>query len=480
MVDEAARGWVMAVWQRVVADESMVRQYGGPLPRQGEWASLRTLIDRMDADGVAHWADFPLAQAWIAEAVRLASDESERAATTPRAQEELTVALWRAIGNAYRALDLPWVVDPAARAAYVRMTSGAESRLICDAGEWQERARRMGAYVSPVGGQCVTILHRVALRVDGTVALDLHLTAPSDAVLDGRRLLEDVVDGTPMHAGRQRAAARSQDGYWRDAVHPGGALWSWHSYAWHRECHQRGGVDCDFWESRLFPPLFWYYELGRVIARSLADRGALRVVLEGVRFSVLLNLRNAQAADVLGRAGANEAVSSAAAGLVGLSEVQFAEQAADLRDAAVSQGQEAVGVTREVASLLGLVATGAAATGVGLIITGVIALWLAALNLLPLAAQADIDFAGRRRPVAERATITGGDHNHPPTHDVEEPPGGVSRPLIIVATGFPFGGGSSTGGARSGPGPVAWLAGAAVLGLAVVLWRARDSGAASR
>lgn len=410
------------IWTKIIATPAMTERFAGTVPMPpASTAAMRELFRRLEAEGggFVHHADLPLAERWMLEAGRLASEAEELRADAAGIadQNELTVKLWNAIGNTYRALNIPWVIDPIARTLFLRCTlwresasvDGGNATALCDVGSWRDRAAPLGAYDSPELGRCLHLVHRIIMEPNGTV-------------------------GAPAIYNGQGTGA-----YWGDGVHHGRQIWGWKSYAWHYDCKRRMGAgDCQAWVSEFFTPLHWWYLLGRDITRSLIERGALRVIFESLRACVLLNLKAAAEARVLA-AAAGEPVAAAVAPLVGLGELQLAEGIAaytDNNEAQVRERLAAIGggvsaVAGPVAGVIALVAGGtmgaataaaaAAATGVGLIFSIVIGIGLALSFALPPAFARNVDPFGRDRPVYERPRISG-DLRTPPTHTVPDPP----------------------------------------------------------
>jgi hypothetical protein len=305
-------------WEYLVARDATAAALLGPATAPGEAAVVRRQIEALTTRaGFVHWWDPVLAKAWVSRAVELTSEATyaRLQAGTYEEQCEGTREAWRALSAAYRALNLPWMIDPAAREAYTRRTIAAESRVWCDTGEWGARALAFvpGPFVGTEdGGQgCV--------RIHNRIALDTH---------------SDVADF--MHANE---LDRSRWPRWGVAP-PGGTLnvFNWHAFAWWDECATRttlGG--CDRWVSHLMPPAVWYFELAREIARSLNDRGPLRVVAEAARAAFVLNVKAAADANVLGAAIGD----AAAVRLAGLAELQLAQ----VREPDETADQVAAGIT---------------------------------------------------------------------------------------------------------------------------------------
>lgn len=395
------------VWERIIATPGMVRRFAGTVPMsEASTATMRDLFQRLEAEGggFVHYADLPLAERWALEAVRLAGEAEEARADAAGVadQNELTVKLWVAIGNTYRALNIPWVIDPEARALFLRCTKwresasndGGDSVALCDAGAWRDRAAPLGAYDSPELGVCLHLVHRIIMEPDGTV-------------------------GAPALYNGQGTGA-----YWGEGVHHGRQIWGWKSYAWHYDCKRRMGAgDCQAWVSEFFTPLHWWYLLGREIARSLVERGALQVIFQSLRACAMFNLQTAAKAGVLARV-AGEPVANAAAPLVGLGDLQLAEGIAATRDGWVASTREVsmyAGIVTGAMGTLGIVAAGAAGTGVGIIGAAFIGLMMLLSYTLPVAVARNADPFGRDRPVYERPLISG-DLRTPPTHTVPDPP----------------------------------------------------------
>jgi len=421
------------VWEKIIATPAMTERFAGTVPMPAaSTAAMQELFRRLEAEGggFVHHADLPLAERWMLEAGRLASEAEEARVDVAGVadQNELTVKLWNAIGNTYRALNIPWVIDPIARVLFLRCTSWRDSEVLCDVGSWSERAVPLGAYDSPELGRCVHLVHRIIMEPDGSV-------------------------GAPAIYNGQGTGA-----YWGDGVHHGRQIWGWKSYAWHYECLRRPGAgDCQAWVSRFFTPLHWWYLLGRDIARSLIERGMLRVIFESLRACVMYNLQTAAKARVLASA-AGEPVAAAVAPLVGLGDLQLAEGVAAYQDgneAEIRERLAAIGgaigpVAGAVAGAIALigggttaaagVAAGAAASGVGLIFAVVIGIGLALSFALPPATARNVDPFGRNRPVYERPRISG-DLRTPPTHTVPDPPTPPDRrryqPVVARSDGAP-------------------------------------------
>lgn len=403
------------VWERIIATPGMVRRFAGTVPMsEASTATMRELFRRLDEEGggFVHYADLPLAERWANEAARLASaaEEARADAAGVADQNELTVKLWNAIGHTYRALNIPWVVDPEARVRFLRCTKWRDSSILCDEGSWSDRAVPLGAYDSPELGRCVHLVHRIIMEPDGTVG------AP--ALYNGQ--------GTGS--------------YWGQGVHHGRQIWGWKSYAWHYDCKRRPGAGaCQAWVSEFFTPLHWWYLLGRDIARSLLERGMLQVIFQSLRACVVFNLQTAAKARVLA-AAAGEPVAAAVAPLVGLGDLQLAEGVAayqDGGDTAVFRQQlterlgyvgagagavvTAVSLAGGASAAAAGVAGAAAASGAGLVFGAVIAIGLLLSYALPSAVARNTDPFGRNRPTFERPTISG-DIRTPPTHTVPDPP----------------------------------------------------------
>ncbi len=406
-----------AQWSRVGASGEELRAALGPSASDEDSRAVTRQLTDLDTRGVIHWADLPLAQAWIDRAVSLSADYQTRRVEnfvwnyetsddpafnragngTLADQEAAVVALWEAIGRAYQALDLPPVIDPAYRASWLGRTQLADTRAYCDRGAWVAALGRTGRlYVADDRTSCVTIENRVALGFDGALALNLAAQGRGwDSVLANT---EETAD-------------------WR--------TWSFQHEA---VSGPDGGVIR--YDNRVRPPLRWYWDLGQEIARSLAARGPARVVLEGERNAFILNVRAAADAGLLSSLARMdiEAADVAAIGAASADELSGGHGERGLDVLAGAMGSAAIAAGTYLGPI-GIVA--GALLGVG---AAIIELWN---YVIPHARQVDADPWGRRRPVFEAHSITGGDANHPPTQTVPDPPN-WHRPLVLYAVGVPF------------------------------------------
>lgn len=392
-------------WEFLVARDATAAALLGPATAAGEAEAVRRQVEALtDRGGFTHWWDPRLAKSWAARAVELTSDTERRRLDGVSYEEQLAAvrSAWEALSNCYRALNIPWMIDPAARRLYTTRTSAADSREWCDAGEWGDAAARFdpGPYIGTEDGgrPCVRTHIRITLDTESRVA-------------DYLRADELNRETWPTWGALEAGSIRE---------------WTWHAYAWRFSCAQRTTLGaCERWRSDLFPPLIWFFDLAQDIARSLHTRGPMRVLAEATRAAFILNVKSAHAAGVL-----SSAIGDAAANrLAGLSAVQVEE--AHIPD---ETADEVAGAIAGVAPLA------AAIPGVGTVIaavTGCVAAAVVAFNRLFAAVRAvqrDVDAWGRDRPVFERTYLTGGaTRSDRPTHDVPAPSGWrrESSPLVL-------------------------------------------------
>lgn len=387
-------------WEFLVARDTVASALLGEATADGEPARVARQIEALTTrSGFTHWWDPVLARAWMDRAVELTSDATRARleAGTYEEQCEGVREAWRALSGVYRALNIPWTVDPYAREAYTSRTMAGDSRQWCDAGTWGRAALTFtpGPYVGTEdGGQGCPRLHN-------RITLDT-----ASAVLDYVHNNEADRDYWPA---------------W--GVLPTGRLnvFDWSAFAWHYDCAQRTGGACDRWVSELFPPLIWYFDFAADLARSLRHRGPLHVVAEAARCAFTVNVKSAYEAGVLGTA-IGDAAANALAGAAALGMAQ-----AHLPD---SDADEVGSWMIRAGALVGAVPSGV--TQIAGAIIGCVGAAVQLFNQLFARArpvQRDLDAWGRDRPVFEQTYITGGaTRADPPTHTAAEPPG-WSRPL---------------------------------------------------
>lgn len=407
-----------AQWERVGGSADTVDRVVGRVdtePGEGHDGATRRAIERQLRDlaglGALAWADPQLAWGWIKRAVELSTPE-ERARldrATYAEQTAATLALWEALGNAYRAMDLPPTSDPAYVLAFTSRTIGGDTRVWCEAGAWFREVQPY-LYTGTDGVTCSTIHGRLGLAPDGTVV---------------RTYLDPTV---PV----------SDYSHWEHRLLPH-RVYDWAAVSFHHECLTRTDFSgCRRYTTHVFPPLRWYFDLAAEVARALAARGVLKTAFQSFRYVLSKNLATAAEVDgsetsLLSRMGLTTGnilrVTSELAGRASDSVAHAAETARADTLAGVDRWGAAVGAAAPVLAL--------AVPGVGPLIAGVMGLGVAAVRLIatviPLAAADDRDLFGRTRPVMERRSITGGSDVEPPNHDVPAPPGW--RRIIITRLG---------------------------------------------
>lgn len=399
-------------WEYLVVTDAVGASLLGAASAPEEVAAVRRQIEALTSRaGFTHWWDPQLAKAWIARAVELTSDEVKAGLDARGSyveQMEATRAAWRALSYAYRALNLPWMVDPVARSLYTSCTMGADSRQWCDTGTWGEAAQTFvpGPFVGTQDGgrACIQIHNRITLDTNSDVA-DFMTADEGDRDRWPRWGVTNIGGGV----------ARLN-------------TFDWHAFAWWDECAQRTGVKCERWRSHLFPPAIWSFNLAQDIARSLHARGPLRVLAESARCAFILNVKSAHDANVLSSVVGD----TAATGLVGLAAVQV-EEAATEHDERFDY-------------VAGILTT---AAGIALRFPGVGTVAAAFLGALAAATevlgrifdrihptQLDLDAWGRNRPVYEATYLTGsGTRDGAPTHRVPAPAAWV-RPTSFPLLGY--------------------------------------------
>lgn len=365
-------------------------------------------IEDLARMGAIGWADPHLAWGWINRAVAL-STPGERArldGLTYAEQTAATLELWRALGHAYRALDLPPASCPVYASAFARRTIGGDTRRWCEAGTWFEEIRR-NVYTGSDGAQCATIHGRLGFSGDGEV-VTTYLNP-----------LVPVADYD----------------HWDSRIIPR-PFYDWSAVSFHHECMTRRAVSCERYTTHVFPPLRWYFDLAAEVARELRQRGVLRIVAGAYRYVLTKNLATASEIDgsgtsLLQRMGLTSGNIQRVTSELGARDLDSVARAAESarNDALGSFDQYARGVTA-VAGVLAV-----AVPGIGTVVGAVIGLAVGALRLLltviPLATAEDRDLWGRTRPVMERGAISG-DVEHPPTQEVPAPPGWVRAPAARV------------------------------------------------
>lgn len=443
-----------AQWERVGGSADTVDRVVGRVDTEageGHDSATRRAIEQQLRDlaglGAMAWADPQLAWGWIKRAVELSSPE-ERARldrATYAEQTAATLALWEALGNAYRAMDLPPTSDPAYVLAFTSRTIGGDTRIWCEAGAWFQEVRPY-LYTGTDGVTCSTIHGRLGLAPDGTV-VRTYLDPPVP-----------VSDYT----------------HWEHRLLPH-RVYDWAAVSFHHECMTRTDFSgCRRYTTHVFPALRWYFDLAGEVARALAARGVLKTTFQSFRYVLSKNLATAAEVDgsgssLLSRMGLTTAsvtrVSAELAGRASDSVAHAAETARADTLAGVDRWGEAV------AGAAGIITF--AVPGVGPLIAGVMGLGVAAVRLIatviPLAAADDRDLFGRTRPVMERGSITGGSVDQRPTHDVQAPPGW--RRIIITRLGTDGVGELDGGAVAEGAGRRPPVAGTATDGAGVMVPR---------
>lgn len=375
-----------AQWQFLARTGAQVDEAIGPLVDPTLRGRLRLWVDSWADRGFAHWCDLRLARAWFRRAAELTREAEERRieALPYEQQVDAVVAIWDALGQGYRALDLPPHLDPSYRAIVARDISGGRAAP-CELRAWGQWAGANGAYKTSDGAYCVTLHQRLTFRTDGTVEAGyVRFAVPSSMRLHG-------------------LDARGQ--------------FSWRSWAFIHTCTQRMTFgDCESWTSQFFPPLKWYFDQARELAASCVGRGAFVVMCEGLRTMFLVNLKAAKAAGVLrGELGRDTGFAE----LAGMADIALE----DARVNGMSSADDAGTALLNVAQMAGAVHP---ILGAALGIAGVL---LRLLSMLPAAVARVQDEWGRDIPTPESAafevaTISGGPSpREPPTHTVPDPPG---------------------------------------------------------
>lgn len=203
----------------------------------------------------SHWADDNLFRGWVNEALSLAavSQETRANAADPEAQRQLTLAIWRALGNAYLALNFPPHSEPNYRQAWSdaynvppNQTSSPNRR------GWMSQ-RAIQALVSFKGEGFIRdetdVIARVGLRTNAST---------------WSSCLRYEDEGCGMGVGTA----------WTGRAAPSGAACAdpgndWRCMAWN---------DAPLQPLRVAPPLQWSWDLGRRLAEMLRGRTAADVL----------------------------------------------------------------------------------------------------------------------------------------------------------------------------------------------------------
>ncbi len=369
-------------------------------------------LERWARLGAVAWCDLELADAWFRRAVWLTNDANTRAVDAlPYFEQNAKVReAVRALLNGYRALDLPCVVDPGLRFVVERDFGGPQPDP-CDTARWATWGRSHGAYLFQGNGACVIVRERVRFRADST--FDERMTFASEC----------EPDGTPSTAN------------WSHHYNlKNGTTWTWDSWAFEHNILRRGGFlqtgEAEDAVSHLLPPLRFYWDQVREIARSCLRRGPVRVVLEAQRLALMLNARDLRSLRDRIPAGDRNA----------LSDEAFASLDALGRED-LANAQNGVGTVRETlessesfsAFSTASLAAGLVAGPVGGLLVGAM-FGLAQLMFWAFgsAVARNLDVFGRDLPLLERTSISSDPLQVPtddaplrgaPTHDVPEPPG---------------------------------------------------------
>jgi len=426
-----------AEWRQLFELPSDLRRWIGPTARAGEAVTdafvrdsqvgsavtderaaaelddIQSSVAAWARQGFVHWCDLELSDAWFRRAMLLTDDAhtAEVDALPYLEQIRRTREAFDALLNGYLALDLPCVVDPYLRGVVERDTDGPAVNP-CDSKRWGEWARQHGAYLVGPGASCTIVRERFRLTAASTYDYRQNFQGECEA------------DGTP----------RGVD--WSRHFGLRGGRWSWNSWAFNDECLHRGGFlqagACEDAISSLLPPLRFYWDWVREISRACVRRGPARVLVESVRFALMLNAR--ESLQLRDRMTANErrdtAGQFAALERIAREDLARAQDGGEFFRRPLETPFGTFTPNEMFAGLSG--AAGLVAGPAALIVSLVYGLARLLVSWVPAAVARNVDVFGRNRPVFERAYITSDPTVAPtpdaprrgaPTHDVAEPPG---------------------------------------------------------
>ncbi len=273
-------------------------------------------VDARDAPGFSQWVNFERAEQWLTRAKTLtsAAQQATAAAAGFVAQLVLVRAVWTALGNFFRALNLRWYTDPKSWEIYVRwhgsflpvdpdpscttpaILAGGPN-VVLGSGLWCVGGSDSGPYVAPVcaprGETAVRLLAAWrALKPNGPELRQgnwrSHIV-PAFLGYDSKARVIDTSnpDSPNPHTrfeGFYNGMGCAGPGGWRERTQDSGP-WTWECLRWN---------DAPLQDVRFLPPLLWSLEEAREITDALAARGPRNVVFDARIRTMLINVERAK------------------------------------------------------------------------------------------------------------------------------------------------------------------------------------------
>jgi hypothetical protein len=405
---------------------------------EGAWTLVQFSVTSSDGAPYkfAHWADLPLAQAWIDRAYAMASGPLDAQLETQPYAQQLTAVreLFAALSGAYLALNVPpfsspewlttatkWLRSLAAEnAANVTARVVGRSTQTTYHSEMADRLRSLwikttGADLQTgTGGEACDAWARIILGSDGRVVEWCTESA--------------FEPGGCGPAGYNAGCANDWRSYYVngkltvDQIYapcrpdgPGASYltrYSWRTLAWRKSDDTGAGraapTFCAL--SPVSLPLRWYWEMAREVAAALHASGARGAILHARTYVTSANARTARDEGLLNNAALIDAAAHVA------TDVQrYGKDDPNIQKASASL------------ALLATVVAAIPAVPYSQIAAAIIGVTAAVLRELPLATGIRTDPWGRAVPVFLEAFISADPAaNNLPTHSVEKPAGYVT------------------------------------------------------
>jgi hypothetical protein len=357
----------------------------------------------------SHWSDNNLADAWLGYAASLVTPERQAAINampTGAQQDQAVTAVWTAIGQFFRALNIPPTICPQYRSAYVTWVQKAESVSSGPSGSISRTIGQLTSNPLPIQSQFAQRITTTAGHRGSHIIMPLRVNLTSDAGV-ATQCMGGLVGNACTFADVTGATTISYVGQ-GEAITATNFPWGSMRTSWKPD---PAGLGDDI--LRVIPPSLWFYQMAQDVINPLMSFGATQILQQSLANQALLNLQTA--------AGLNPPVLPA----------QLQLQAAQL-PATIQHAQWDHTTVNTFLDMFR--AAVAVIPGVGTGISAVLTAIKVAIDATPVAVGVATDPWGRATPVYEQDYLDNTGLAGRPGYTMDVPPSyiQVARPQIPI------------------------------------------------